>query len=192
MVGAAGESSTRPRGTHKDELATPPSHADRDGSPSGGHLAVGQRRHAQGGAVAGQDRVHGRLQGPGQRPSPRRQAQRGRRRPGRSRGARRRAAGRLRLPDRLLSLLGARARTKRLRLRAVRRELHGGGAERRRGLHRRPLPDRHRPLRGHPAARHLLPRGDAHERSAHSGAAGLPPPPRLLLPRARRGRGPGG
>ena len=34
--------------------------------------------------------------------------------------------------------------------------------------------------------------GHAHERSAHSGAAGLPPPPRLLLPRARGGRGAGG
>ena len=34
------------------------------------------------------------------------------------------------------------ARTKRLRPRAVRRELHGRGTGRRRGLHRRPLPDR--------------------------------------------------
>ena len=103
--------------------------------------------------------------------------------------ARRRAARRVRLPDRLLPLLGARARARRLRLRAVRRELHGRGAERRRGLHRRPLPDRHRRLRGHAAARHLLPRRDPHERPAHPRAARLPPPPRLLLPRARGGRG---
>ena len=146
--------------------------------------SVGQRRHAQGGAMAREDRVHRRLQEPRRRPSPRRQAQRGRRRPGRSRRARWRAASRLRLPDRLLSLLGARAWTKRLRLRAVRRELHGGWAERRRGLHRRPVPDRQRPPRGHPAPRDVLPRGDSPERSADSGAARLPPPPGLLLPRA--------
>ena len=106
--------------------------------------------------------------------------------------ARRRAARRLRLPARLLPLLGTRARTKRLRLRAVRRELHRRGTERRRGLHRRPLPDRHRGLRGHATPRHLLPRRDPHERPAHSRPARLPPPPRLLLPRARRGRRPGG
>ena len=39
-----------------------------------------------------------------------------------------------------------------------------------------------------PAARHVLPRRDPDERRAHTGAARLPPPPRLLLPCARRGR----
>ena len=79
----------------------------------------------------------------------------------------------------------------RLRLRTVRRELHGPGARRRRGLHRRPLPDRHRPLRSDATPRHLLPRRDPHERPAHPRLARVPPPSRLLLPRARRGRGAG-
>ena len=42
------------------------------------------------------------------------------------------------------------------------------GLTRRRGLHRRPLPDRQRRLRGHPAARHLLPSRHPHERPAHA------------------------
>ena len=49
-----------------------------------------------------------------------------------------------------------------------------------------------RRLRGHPTSRHLLPRRDPHERPAHPRVARLTPPPRLLLPRARRGRGTGG
>ena len=32
-------------------------------SPAGGHAALGQRRHAEGGALAGEDRLHGCLQG---------------------------------------------------------------------------------------------------------------------------------
>ena len=66
------------------------------------------------------------------------------------------------------------------------------GLQRRRGLHRRPLPDRHRALRGHPAARHLLPRRDPDGRPAHPRAARLAPPPGLLLPGARGGRRAGG
>ncbi len=45
------------------------------------------------------------------------------------------------------------------RVRPVRRELHRRGARRRRGVRRRPLPDRHRRVRGHPAPGHLLPVG---------------------------------
>ena len=77
-------------------------------------------------------------------------------------------------------------------LRPVRRELHRRGPGRRRGLHRRPLPDRRRRVRGDPAAGHLLPRRHPHGRPAHPGAARLAPPPRLLPPRAPRGRGAGG
>ena len=45
-------------------------------SACGRHLAVGQRRHAEGRAVAREDRLHRRLQEPGHRPSPRAHAQR--------------------------------------------------------------------------------------------------------------------
>ena len=139
--------------------------------------------------MAGQDGLHGRLQGLGERRSPGGQAQRRGRRARRSGRPRWRAARRLRLPARLVSPLGTGARTRRLRLRAVRRELHDRGAGRRRGLRRRPLPDRQRRLRGHAAARDVLPGRDPHGRPAHSGSAGLPPSPGLLLPRAGRGRG---
>ena len=73
-------------------------------------------------------------------------------------------------------------------LRTVRRELHRRGARRRRGLHRRPLPDRRRGLRGHSTPRHLLPRRDPHERPADPGPARIASPARLLLPRHRGGR----
>ena len=162
------------------------------GTAAGGNVAVRERRPAEGRALAGEDRLHRRVQGSRRRSSPGAQAQRRRRRSRRSRRARRRAARRVRLPDRLLSVLGARARTKRLRLRAVRRELHHRGTERRRSVHRRPLPDRHRRLRSHATSRHLLPRRHSHERPAHSRPARLPSPAGLLLPRAPRGRGPGG
>ena len=49
-----------------------------------------------------------------------------------------------------------------------------------------------RRLRGDATPGHLLPRRDPHERPADSRAARLPPPPGLLLPRARRGRRAGG
>ena len=121
---------TRPRAPHRRQ-------------PAGGHARLGERRPAARRGVARHDRLHRRVQGPGHRAAPGAPAQRRRRRPGRPRRARRRAARRLRLPARLLSLLGARARARRPRARAVRRELHGRGPGRRRGLHRRPLPDRH-------------------------------------------------
>ena len=155
---------------------------------SGRHPAVGQRRLAEGCLLARQDGVHRRVQGARHGISPRAQAQHRRRRPGRSRWARRRAARRVRLPDRVVPVLGAGAGAKRLRPRAVRRELHDPRTERRQRLHRRPLSDRHRRLRGHAAPCHLLPRRDPDERPAHSGPARVPPPPRLLLPRARGGR----
>ena len=142
------------------EPGVPASRVDRARGASYGHLAGGQRRHAEGRALAREDCLHRRLQGPGHRPSPRAQAQRRRGRAGRPRRARWRAARGLRLPDRLLSVLGTRARPRRLRLRTVRRELHGRGTWRRRGLHRRPLPDRRRRLRGHATPCDLLPRRD--------------------------------
>ena len=77
-------------------------------------------------------------------------------------------------------------------VRTVRRELHCGGTRRRRGVHWRSLPDWQRDLRGDATSRHLLSRRDPHERSADSRVARLPPPSRLLLPGARRGRGAGG
>ena len=73
--------------------------------------------------------------------------------------------GRVRLSDRFLSLLAEPTRSRRLHLRAVRREFHRRGPGGRRGVHRRPLPDRWRFVRGDAAARHLLPRGHPHERA---------------------------
>ena len=54
------------------------------GSRAGGEAPLGERRHAEGRAVAGEDGVHRRLQGPRHRAAPRAQAERRRRRPGRS------------------------------------------------------------------------------------------------------------
>ena len=115
-----------------------------------------------------------------------------RRWPGRPCRTRRRAARGVRLPARLLPLLGARARPRRLRLRAVRGELHRRGPRRRPGVHRRPLPDRRRGLRGDPAARYLLPGRHPHGRSPDTGAAGGTSPAGVLLPGLDRGRGPAG
>ena len=86
----------------------------------------------------------------------------------------------------------ARARPRRPDPGPVRRELHRRGAGRRRGLHRRPLPRRGGAVRGHPAARHLLPRRHPHGRAGDALAARRPPPARLLPARARGGRGAGG
>ena len=101
----------------------------RDSSPAmSGSAAVGQRRAARR-TVAWQGRTvcTGDLEGARRRAADGAAAQHRRRRPGRPRRARRRAARRVRLPARLLPLLGARARPRRLRLRAVRRELHRRG-----------------------------------------------------------------
>ena len=90
--------------------------------------ALTQRRRPARGRVGGQDRPHGDLEGAGRRSADGAADQHRRRRPGRPAGARRRAPRGVRLPARLLPLLGARARPRRLHLRAVRRELHGGRA----------------------------------------------------------------
>ena len=124
--------------------------------------------------------------------APRPQAEHRRRRPGRSGGTRRRAAGGLRLPDRVVSLLGRESSNGTTSCTASSARTSPWRACRRRGVHRRPLPDRHRVLRGHPAASDLLPGRDPHGRPADTRAAGLPPPPRLLLPGDRGGRGRGG
>ena len=72
--------------------------------------------------------------------------------------------------------------------RAVRRELHGRGIAGRRGLHRRPLPDRHRAVRGHPAPDDVLPGRHPHGRAADGGAADFQRAAGLLLSRPRRRR----
>ena len=92
--------------------------------------------------------------------------------------ARRRAARRPRLPDRLLPALAGPLRPRRPDARPVRRELHRRRARRRRGVHRRPVPHRRGRVRGHPAARHLLPGRHAPRRARAAGAAGRPPPSR--------------
>ena len=58
----------------------------------------------------------------------------------------------------VLRVLAAAPRPRRPRARPVRGELHRRRPARRRGVHRRPLPHRRGRVRGHPAARHLLPR----------------------------------
>ena len=174
------------------ELGVRASRVSRARGASYGHPAGGQRRHAEGRALAWEDCLHRRLQGPCHRPSLCTQAQPRRGRARRSCRARWRGARGLRVPVRLLSLLGTRARPRRLRLRTVRRELHGRGTWRRRGLHRRPLPDRRRRLRGHATPCDVLPRRDPDERPAHPRAARVTPASWLLLPCARGGRGAGG
>ena len=89
-------------------------------------------------------------------------------------------------------LLGEVSRPRRLQLRAVRRELHGRRPGRRRGLRRGPLPHRLGPVRGQPAAGHLLPARRPDERAADALPAGRAPPSRLLLPGHRGGQGRGG
>ena len=173
-----------PRGRH--ERLTP----DSESREIAGRLCVGQRRHAEERGLEGKDGFHRRLQGSRGRPAPRPKAQRRGRRSGRSRRARRGTASSVRLPARLVSVLGTRARPKRLRPRTVRRELHRGRTRRCRGVRRRSLPDRRCRLRGHATPGHVLPRRDPDERPEYPRAARLPPPPGLLLPRARRRRRP--
>ena len=92
-----------------------------------GSVTLGQRRAAARHRVARKDRAHRHLEGAGPGPSPRRAAQPRRRRAGRSRRPRRRAARGLRLPDRVVSILGGAAGPPRFHPRAVRRELHHRG-----------------------------------------------------------------
>ncbi len=127
---------------------------------------VGQRRPTARCRMGGEDRPDRHLEGPRAGAGDGSPDQHRRRRPGRPACAWRRTSRGVRLPDRLLPLLGARARTRRLHLRPVRRELHRRGARRRRGLHRRSLPHRRCAVRGHPAAGHLLSRRHPHERAA--------------------------
>ena len=89
----------------------------------------------------------------------------------------------------LLSLLAKPARSKRLHLWAVRRELHGRWPVRPGGVHRRSLPDRRRFVRSDAAARHLLPGRHPHERAADGRAAGRARQTRLLFPCSGGGRG---
>ena len=56
-------------------------------------------------------------------------------------------------------------------VRPVRRELHGRGTRRRRGVHRRPVPHRLGAVRGQPTTGHLLPGRDPDGRAAHGRAA---------------------
>ena len=141
----------------------------------------------QGRRVAGPHRAHRRLEAAGRRAADGAPAQHRRRRPGRPRRARRRAAGGARLPDRVLPLTGSEH--------LGRDDFDYGqfgenftvdGPRRRRGVHRRSVPDRRRRVRGHPAARDLLPGRHAAGRAADAGPAGRPPPARLLPARDRR------
>ena len=77
---------------------------------------------------------------------------------------RRRASRGLCLSVRFVPLLASSAWPQRLRSRAIRREFHGRRLARRRGVHRRPIPDRKRAVRSDAAARHLLPGRHPYER----------------------------
>ena len=156
-----------------------------------GTLLVGQRGAAAGRDLARPDGAHRGVEEAGRRAADGAAAQHRRRRAGRPGRARRRAAGGVRLPDRVLPLLAGTAKPRRLHLRAVRGELHRAGPGRRPGVHRRPLPDRRRGVRGDPAAGHLLPGRHPDGRPPDPRAAGFPPPARVLPPRADRGPGGG-
>ena len=109
------------------------------------------------------------------------------RRPGRPRG---RAARRLRLSDRIVSLLAGSTAPDRLCSRTIRRELYDRRIARRCRVHRRPLSDRQRAVRGHATSRYLLSRRHSDERAPDAGIADIERTTRVLLPRAagRRGR----
>ena len=132
--------------------------------------------------------AHRDLEGSGGRPLHSPPAQSGRRRSGRPCRPWRRAARRLCLPDRIASLLAGAAEDD-LRDRAVRREFHGRGLGRRHRLHRRPLPDRQRAVRGHPAPRDLLSPRHSHRRAADGGVADIERSAGFLFPCPERGRG---
>ena len=105
-----------------------------------------------------------------------------RRRAGRPGRARRRAARGHGLPGPVLRALASAPEPLGPGLGELRRELHRRRAARRPGVHRRPLPHRRGRVRGHAAARHLLPRRAAPGRAADARAARGPPPARLLPP----------
>ena len=84
----------------------------------------------------------------------------------------------------------AAAEADRLRPRTVRREFYDRRIARRCRLHRRPLSDRQRAVRGHPTPRHLLSRRHPDGRAADAGLADIQRTAGVLLPRpaGRRGR----
>ncbi len=141
--------------------------------------------------VARKDGSHRHLEGARLGPPHGPAAQHRRRWPGGPRRPRRRASGRSRLSDRFLSLLGGAARAERAHPWAARRELHGRGPARQRGVHRGSLPDRGRGLRGDAAARHLLPPRHPHGRAADGSASRGARQAGLLSARPRGGRGRG-
>ena len=83
----------------------------------------------------------------------------------------------------------AAAEADRLRPRTVRREFHDRRIARRCGLHRRPLSDRQRAVRGHPTSRYLLSRRHSDERAADAGIADIQRTAGILFPRAGGRRG---
>src|SRR5271154_3566698 len=115
-----------------------------EGGEIGGSVAFGQRGAAAGHRVAREDRPHSGMENADTRPAFGPLAQR------RWRWARgpcrtwRRTSRGFRLSDGLLSILGKRARSKRLRLWTVRGKLHRRGSVGPGGLRRRPLPSRRR------------------------------------------------
>ena len=154
----------------------------------GGGEALGCERRPPGRrALAQRHRPHRDLEATGGGTSPGPPAEHRRRRSGRSGRPRWRAPCRPRVSDRLLPLLAGASAALRLHVRAVRRELHGRRAARRRGLHRRPVPHRRGRLRGVTASGDLLPAGHPHGRAADGRPAGRPPSTRLLSAGDHRG-----
>src|SRR5262249_47505083 len=77
----------------------------------------------------------------------------------------------------------------RLRLRTVQRELHDRRVARRCRVHRRPLSDRQRAVRGHSTSRYLLSRRHSNERAPDAGIADIQRAAGVLLPRSAGRRG---
>ena len=159
----------------------------------GGNAEVGQRRPAEGRAVARPDRAHRRVEAPVDGPVMVRrlnidgdgQGDLG------GHGGEQRAVFVYQLDSYRYwqEFLGRDD----FSVRPVRGELHRRRPARRRGVHRRPVPDRRGAVRGHPAARHLLPGRHPDGRPADAGAAGAAPPARASTSgcstRARSGPG---
>jgi hypothetical protein len=128
-------------------------------------------RPAPGRGVAGSNREDGDLQVAGHRAAASAAAERGRRRPGRPGRSRRRASRRVRVRPVGLRALVRAPRPRRPRPWPLRRELHSRGDARRPGVRRRPVSDRRRSLRGHPAPGDLLQGRSALGRAPHAVAA---------------------